>query len=351
MPDTTSETAVVRQAPYLEDIQKELLDYALARGQVPVGIPSVEVAGLDPLTQQAMATGRGIDQFMPYLTTGAETIAGGLETLQQRAAGVPALFGEAAEQARGAAAGYAPTAAAIQPFMDPYQQLVTQQAVEEMSRQGELARNQIKAQQAGLGGLGGERGALQLAELQRNLTEQQGRRIAEDMSRNYNQAQNASQTAFENQQRRQQSVAQLLAGVGQASGQEAVRTGAGIGQFGALQTGIAGQGQGLLGQQTQLQSQLGALGQTQEQRVLDAARQTQLQQAYEPFQRIGWMGDIFKPSIGSAGSTLGVSTAPSPSMLSSGIGLGIAGLGLNQAYGNPLGNVFGSLFGAGQRGP
>jgi hypothetical protein len=232
--------------------------------------------------------------------------------------------------------------------MDPYQQLVTQQAVEEMGRQGELARNQIKAQQAGLGGLGGERGALQLAELQRNLTEQQGRRIAEDMSRNFNQAQNASQTAFENQQRRQQSVAQLLAGVGQASGQEAVRTGAGIGQFGALQTGIAGQGQGLLGQQTQLQSQLGALGQTQQQRILDAARQTQLQQAYEPFQRIGWMGDIFKPSIGSAGSTLGVSTAPSPSMLSSGIGLGIAGLALNNAYGNPLGNVFGSLFGAGR---
>ena len=132
--------------------------------------------------------------------------------------------------------------------MDPYQQLVTQEAIAELGRQGELASNQIRAQQAGLGALGGERGALQLAELQRNVTEQQSRRVFEDMSRNFNQAQNAAHTAFENQQKRQQGVGQLLAGIGQASGQEALRTGAGIGQFGSLQANLAGQGLGLLGQ-------------------------------------------------------------------------------------------------------
>ena len=345
MPETTTQTQVLRQAPYLEEFERRLLDQAFARGETPVGIPSIDVAPLDPLTLEAIQTGRGIDQFMPYLTTGAETIAGGLETLQQRAAGVPALFGEAAEQARGARAAYAPTAAAIQPFMDPYQQLVTQQAVEEMGRQGELARNQIMAQQAGLGGLGGERGALQLSELQRNLTQQQSRRVFEDMSRNFNQAQNASQTAFENQQRRQQSVAQLLAGVGQARGQEAVRTGAGIGQFGALQANLAGQGQNLLGQQTQLQSQLGALGQTQQQREIDAARQTQMQQLYEPFQRLSYMSDIFKPSIGSGSSTLGVATAPTTSPIAQALGFGIAGLGASRALGNPFGSLFGARAG------
>ena len=327
MVDTTAETAVVRQAPYLEEFQRRLLDQAFARGETPVAIPDVPVAGLHPLTQQAIAAGEGVGQFMPYLTQGADTIGTGLQT----------------------AGRYTPTTETIQPYMDPYQKLVTQEAIAELGRQGELAANQIKAQQAGLGALGGERGALQLAELQRNVIEQQSRRVFEDMSRNFNQAQNAAHTAFENQQKRQQGVGQLLAGIGQATGQEAIRTGAGIGQFGGLQANLAGQGLGLLGQQTQLQSQLGALGQTQDQREMDAAYRTQMQQLYEPFQRLGYMGDIFKPSIGSAGSTLGVSTAPSQSPLSQGIGLGIAGLGVNQAYGNPLGAVFGNLFGAGQR--
>ena len=97
-----------------------------------------------------------------------------------------------------------------------------------------------------------------------------------------------------------------------------------------------------MSQQAQLESQLGAIGQTQAQRQLDAARQTQLQQAYEPFQRIGFMSDIFKPQIGSSASTLAVGTAPQPSPLSQAIGLGIGALGLNRALENPLGKLFGT---------
>ena len=339
---TEQEIQVLRQAPYLEEFQRRLLDQAFARGETPVGIPDIPVAGFHPLQQQAIAAGEGVGQFMPYLTQGAETIGTGLQTLQDRSAGVPGLFSSAAEQARGTAGLYTPTTETLQPYMDPYQKLVTQEAVAELGRQGELASNQLRAQQAGLGALGGERGALQLAELQRNVTEQQSRRVFEDMSRNFNQAQNAAQTAFESQQRRQQGVGQLLAGIGQATGQEAVRTSAGIGQFGGLQSNLAGQGLGLLGQQTQLQSQLGALGQTQEQRQMDAARQTQMQQLYEPFQRLSYMSDIFKPSIGSASSTLGVATAPNPSAISQALGFGIAGLGASRALGNPFGALFGA---------
>ena len=54
------------------------------------------------------------------------------------------------------------------------------------------------------------------------------------------------------------------------------------------------------------------------------------------------MSDIFKPQVGSAQSTLGVSVAPSPSPLSQAIGVGIGGLGLNKALDNPLGRLFGS---------
>ena len=340
MAETTSTTSVVRQAPFLEDFQERILEQAFARGETPVDIPDIQVAGLDPLTQQAIQVGQGIGQFQPFLTQGAETIGQGLSTLQERTAGTPALFTQAAEQAAGSGQAFTPTTEGIVSFMDPFQQLVTQEALKELTRQGDLAGNQIRARQAGAGALGGDRGALELAELQRNVTEAQRRRIFEDLSRNFNQAQNASQTAFENQQRRQQGVAQLLAGVGQAQSQEATRLGAGIGQFGTLQANLAGQGQNLLGQQSQVLSQLGSLGQTQDQRVLDAARSSQLQQAFEPFQRISFTSDVFKPQIGSAQTSLGTQVAPSPSPLSQAIGAGIAGLGLNKALDNPFGNLF-----------
>ena len=49
MAETTTTETVVRQAPYLEDFQRRLLDYAFARGETPVDIPGMQVAGLDPL--------------------------------------------------------------------------------------------------------------------------------------------------------------------------------------------------------------------------------------------------------------------------------------------------------------
>ena len=334
---------IVRQAPFLEDFQRKILEASFARGETPVDIPDIGVAGLDPLTQQAIATGQGIGQFQPFLTTGADTIGQGLATLQQQAAGVPGLFEQAQQQAAGTTGAFDPTTSAA--FMDPFQQAVTRDALAEMQRQADIQTNQLSAQAVGAGAFGGSRQGIAQAELGRNLADIQSRRIFEDASRNFNQAQNAAQTAFENQQRRQQGVAQLLGGLGSAQAQEAVRLGGGIAGLGSQQANIAGLGQNLLGQQAQIQSQLGSLAQTQSQRELDAARQSQLQQSFEPFQRISFMSDIFKPQIGSAGSTLGMNVAPSPSPLSQAIGLGIGAFGINQKLGNPLGNLFGSATG------
>ena len=340
MADVTRSESTVRQAPFLEEIQRRILENAFARGETPVDIPSIQVAGLDPLTQQAITTGQGIGQFQPFLTTGAETIGTGLDTLRERTAGVPARFDEAAEAARATGQQFVPTEAGLQPFIDPFQQLVTQDALAEFQRQNALQQNQLSAQAVGAGAFGGSRQGIAQAELGRNLADIQSRRIFEDLSRNFNQAQNASQTAFENQQKRQQGVSQLLAGIGTAQSQEGIRTGSGIGSFGTLQANLAGTGQGLLGQQAEIQSQLGSLQQTQEQRVLDAARQSQLQQSFEPFQRAQFTSDIFKPQIGSASSTLGLAVAPTPSPVSQAIGAGIAGFGIQQQLGNPFGGLF-----------
>ena len=333
-----SETTV-RQAPYLEDFQRRILEGAFARGETPVPIPGIDVAALDPLTLLALQKGQGIGQFQPFLTTGAGTIGQGLATLQEQAAGVPGLFTTAAEQAAGTTGAYDPASATA--FLDPHQQAVTQEALAEYQRQADIQKNQLSAQAVGAGAYGGSRQGIAEAELGRNLADIQSRRVFEDLSRNFNQAQNAAQTAFESQQRRQQGVAQLLGGLGASQSQEAVRLGGGIAGLGTAQANLAGAGQNLLGQETQVLSQLGALRQTDEQRRLDAARQSALQQSYEPFQRVSFMSDIFKPQIGSAGSTLGMNVAPSPSPLSQAIGAGIGALGINKALGNPLGSLFG----------
>ena len=342
MADVTTSAQILRQAPFLEEFQRRLLDQAFLRGETPVDIPDIEVAGLDPLTQQAIAAGQGIGQFQDYLTQGAGTIGQGLATLQERTAGVPGLFGQAAEQAAGTGERFVPTAAGLQPYLDPYQQLVTQEALGEYQRQADIQRNQLAAQAVQAGAFGGSRFGIQGAELDRNLADIKSRRIFEDLSRNFSQAQNAASTAFENQQKRQQGISQLLAGVGQVQSQEGIRAGSGIGAVGTQQANLAGIGLGLVGEQTQLLSQLGSVQQTQAQRELDALRQSQLQRSYEPFQRVGFMGDIFKPSIGSAQSTLGVVTAPSPSPLSQAIGVGVGAFGLNRALDNPFGNLFGT---------
>ena len=343
MAETTTTASILRQAPFLEEFQRRLLDQAFLRGETAVNIPDVEVAGLDPLTQEAITKGQGIGQFQDYLTQGAGTIGEGLATLREQTAGVPGLFGQAAAQATGTGETFVPTAEGLQPYLDPYQQLVTQEALTEYDRQADIQRNQLAAQAVQGGAFGGSRFGIQGAELDRNLADIKSRRIFEDLSRNFSQAQNAASTAFENQQRRGQGISGLLGQIGQAQSQEGTRLGQGIGQFGTLQANLAGIGQGLVGQEVQTLSGLGALQQTQDQRELDAARQGALQQSYEPFQRVGFISDIFTPSIGSGASTIGVTTAPSPSPLSQAIGVGVGALGLNKALDNPFGNLLGSI--------
>ena len=106
MPETTTSTEIIRQAPFLEDRQKELLDVTFARGSTPFDADTFDrldtkVAGLDPLTLQAMKTGAGIGQFMPYLDQASGTTDQGIDFLRSQGARAPGYFAEGAETARG----------------------------------------------------------------------------------------------------------------------------------------------------------------------------------------------------------------------------------------------------------
>ena len=60
MPEVTTSESIVRQAPFLEDFQRQLLTGVFGTegdptsGIQPIDIPGVTVAGLQPLQQQAI---------------------------------------------------------------------------------------------------------------------------------------------------------------------------------------------------------------------------------------------------------------------------------------------------------
>jgi hypothetical protein len=190
--------------------------------------------------------------------------------------------------------------------MDPYQQNVTQNALAELDRQAMLQQQGMNAQQIGAGAFGTERGGIQNAEMGRNLSDIKSRRIFEDLSRNFQQAQQTAQQSFEAQQGRQANAGQML------------------GQLGGQQAGLGQLGQNLYGADVANLLQSGALGQTQGQNVLEAQRQTQLLQNQEPFQRLSFASGIL---TGTPASQMSVQQQPSTNPLMQIAGLGIMGLG------------------------
>ena len=169
------------------------------------------------------------------------------------------------------------------------------------------------------------------AELAANVLDQQARTGSQLRSAGFQQAQNLAQQQAQQALRQAQLTGQL--------GQTAGALGAQIGQMGVQTAGL-----GQLGQQMGVQDintllGIGGLQQGQEQKEFDVERANQLAQQALPFQRIGFMSDIFR-GVPALQQTYSTTTTPPPSRTSQLLGLGIAGLGAaGQAKG--FGNLFG----------
>ena len=216
---------------------------------------------------------------------------------------------------------FAPTGEAIQQFMDPYQQNVTQDALREMDRQGAIAQNQLAGQAVGAGAFGGSRFGIQQAEQARNLQDIKSRRIFEDMSRNYQQAVGAMQAA--NAARTQQ--AQGFANLGNVASGIGQRTGA-LGQAQqAAQAQDVSQLMGIGGMQQQLQQQ-----------GFNVGYQNQLNAMMEPYRRLSY-GQQMLQGLAPLGGTTQQTVAPMPTtnpyLQAAGSVAGLAG-GLGSLMGN-----------------
>jgi hypothetical protein len=270
-------TATTTTFPVLPEYAKQpTADMAATLGELikqPLQVPQQQVAGFSPTQQAAMQQAYGgIGAYQPFLDAAQQTQAAALGTT---GAGVQAL----------GQMNFDPNRA--QAFMDPYQQNVTNEALKEIDRQQQMASNQLAGKAVQAGAFGGSRFGLQQSELARNAQDLRSRRIFEDLSRNFQQAQSAASAA--NTQRLQQ---------GQM-----------FGQLGKATSGIGGVMAGLGAQTQQLGQQdvnqlmgIGGMQQQLGQRELDTGTANLAAMQNAPFQRLsagaGIMGQLLPGGAG-----------------------------------------------------
>ena len=300
-------TQIAREAPFLEDYRRRLLDSVFApnTGLASTRIPQFErdiaglttgeqagiaeaqrVAGIDPATGQRT----GLASFEPFITQAQATTGLGIPSLQA------------------AQTQFDPTTANTQDFMNQYQADVTQEALKQLDEQAAKASAQLAGQATKGGTFGGARYGVQQAELAKNLQDIKSKRIFEDLSRNFMQAQQQAIGTSEANRARQLQAAPVYGQIG-----------TGIGNLGAQQFGLQQQGiQSLLG--------TGNIQRTRDQALADEAFRFQTAQGMEPRQRISFASDILSrtPSVQQS-----ITQQPFPytNPLAAAAGMGISALG------------------------
>jgi len=321
---TTEQT--VRLAPFQEDFLADIFASAEALTEPGSSMPfaAQRLEGLSQSQKDAIERARaGVGSFEPFVQRGSEAIGQGIGAVGAGLGTIGSAIGQTAQ------AGFDPTA--YQQFMNPFTEDVIAATQADIARQGQMQQNQLGGQAVGAGAFGGSRQGIAQAEIARNVMDQQARTGAQLRSQGFQQAQNLAQQQASQALRQ----AQLTGQLGQTTG----ALGAQIGQMGT-QTAALGQ----LGQQLNVQDVntllgVGGLQQQQGQRQLDIARANELAQEALPFQRVGFLSDIFR-GVPALQQTTSRMTTPPPSRGSQLLGLGIAGLGaVGQAGG--FGNFFG----------
>ena len=280
----------VGEAPEIEAYRIGLLESAKKLADQGITVPTQQVAGLTGLqTAAAKQAEAGLGAFMPYLTTGGQTLG----TAGQTLGGV--------ESALRAGAGPV-TSDMISNYMNPYQQAVS----DEINRAYDMQLQGTRAGAVGQGAFGGSRSQIASSEIDRNRASA----LAQAQAQNFMQAQAAAERGLGRQ-------TQLGQGIAALAGEQ--------GQLGLRQAALGETVQGLGQRDVEGAYKIGQLLQSQDQAELEAKRQSDLSQLYEPYQRLGFLSDIYSKTP-TTQQTITQSTSPSVSPFQQYLGLGIAGL-------------------------
>ena len=180
--------------------------------------------------------------------------------------------------------------------MNPYQDEVIA-GIEQQFGKAQAGAGLSAAQ---TGAFGGGREGIQRAE----LGTQQALAVGQAHAQNYGQAQQQAQQQFASQMGRYGEGAQMMAGLG---GQQQQQT---QGDIASLMSA-------------------GSVQQQLKQQELDASYRANLQNLYEPYQRLGFTSDIYQGMPTSAMAT-SMGTAPGTNPLAQAVGAGITSLGVSQ---------------------
>ena len=334
-------TQIAREAPFMEDYRRRLLDSLYGGTEVykegddipegkkvgdkidpglldmPVdqfrrgiaGFAPTEAAafsqaaqqmGIDPTTGQKT----GVASFEPFIQQAQQGLTSAMGTT---ALGIPSL--QAAQQQ------FDPTTARTEDFMNQYQSNVTQEALKQLDEQAAKAQSNLATQAQKAGAFGGARFGVQEAELAKNVQDIKSKRIFEDLSKNFMQAQQAAIGTSEAARARELQAAPVYGQLGQTAGTQAL----GFGNLGAQQFGLGQQGiQSLLG--------VGQTQRTRDQALFDEDFRFRTAQSLEPRQRIQFGADILAgtPSVQQSMSQQPI---PYTNPLAAAVGGGLAGLG------------------------
>jgi hypothetical protein len=293
-----AQTQTIRQAPYVEDATRRLLDSIQGGGGIPglidtpyenynemadAGAVTPRLAGFSPDQVQAFDLARqGVGSYQPYLDAATQTATQapqmGVDYMQQ-------------------GSQYGP----LDPYMNPYVQSVIDPTMAEMVRQQEMQQDKLDAQAAAARSYGGSRHGVAEAEMEKGHDMNRALMSSQLYHQGYTTAQ-AAQEAHRNRQ---------------------LQAGTGIGSLG-LDTARVQSGLGQLGQQLNQGdiSTLGATGGAQQQQLqtqYDINYNQWLDEYQDPFRRAGFMSDIIR-GVPSTQSSQTAGTVPQRSDLSRGIG-------------------------------
>ena len=312
-------------------------------GGRPVGpayAPTQQVAGMSPMQQQARAL------LQENLGAGQDYLRGGLGSVMRGGQ----LYEQAAQQAAGTSPadpyGFQQRAATaieggleafnpsgIEAFFNPYEDQVVQQVQQDFDRARRMQEAQSAAQAVGSGAFGGSRAAIAEQEALRNLNRAELDAIGQLRQQGFNTAMNTAQTAQENQQRRALTGGSYLGNLGSTFGQLGQRDvellgnlGRGIADLGGAQADLGVTATNLMRGDVSALSSLGGQDQMQQQGVLDAIRQTNVERQQFPFQQFGYLSDVLN-RVPINESTMQTNTSPQQSGIGQAISYGIAGLG------------------------
>tara|TARA_R110000803_G_scaffold2733_2_gene9393 strand:+ start:4759 stop:5814 length:1056 start_codon:yes stop_codon:yes gene_type:complete len=260
------------------------------------------------MTEQALAVTDPSVQYQPY---GGQRLAP-LDTQQQAARQMANQNAQAYQPDLNTARGLTSLSTApitgqdINYYMNPYQNQVTSNVLDEMRRRSDIDGQKMSDSAVRSGAFGGSRYGIQEEERMRNLSQQQSTTASQLAQQNYQQALGAAQSQ----------KAQQLSGAG-AYGN------------------IAGQQMALGQQGIEGLNQAGLQGQTQLQRGMDMAYGDFQKQQQFPYTQASTLGNLLSGVPGAQMATT-YGSQPGPSMAQQLAGLGGVALGAYGQYSSDL---------------